>query len=326
MGGFKLKRKFFVLCLVIFLIVMTAGCAPDQQTTSESTYPESPIEIIVSGSAGGGTDLTARTFAPALEKELGVPVAVVNEPGSGGVKAFSMMATAEPNGYTIGLVTLPAMTLAAVNGDLKVDPNSDYIYLGQVVYNPSTVAVSASSKFDTLDEVVDHLKENPESLTMAATGPGTLKALIATGLEKQAGVKFRIVSFQGGSDCITQAIGGHVDLTGATVAEALPFVSSGDLRVLAVAGDERNPKLPDVPTFTELGYNLPIQGATHGFVVPKGTDEKVVAILRSAIENIAKDKEFAVQAEKSGMDLLYKDSESLAKQVEQLMIDLKEMS
>ncbi len=305
-------KKSSIVFLVTLIVVFGLG-----QILSGADYPSHPIEIIVSGSAGGGTDLTARTFAPFLEKELGVPVEVLNKPGGGGVPAFTNMATADPDGYTIGLVTLPAMTASAVAGDLKIDPLEDYIYLGQVVFNPSAISVKAGSRFKTLKELVQYGKENPEGLTYAATGPRSLKTLTGKGLEDGAGVKFRFVNFKGGKDCIVAVMGGHVDITGVTIAEVLPYAESGDLHVLAVAA--KNPRLPGVPTFKELGFALPIRGSTHGFVVPKGTEQEVVKTLRDALRSICFSLEFKNQSEKSGMWLDYQESEQLEKFVQLLL-------
>lgn len=326
-------RKYGSMLLALLLsVTLLIGCSSQNtnQTATKSKFPERPVEIIVPFNAGGGSDLTVRTFAPFLEKELGVPVAIINKPGAGSVVGTTAAAKAKPDGYTIALTGLPGLAALVITGDLTIDPVSNFEYLGAVVADPAVVAVSAKSEFKTIGEVIDNLKKNPESLSYAATGSVGLDALTAYGLEDATGAKFRIVNFESGKEAITGVLGGNIDVVGLSVSEASAYLKSGDLKILGVASDERIQSMPDVPTFSEQGikfskgYDTATKsGLVRGFFMPAGADEQVVSVLRDAVKKAAENPEFKASAEKVGLPVKYVDSETFGESVKTMITELK---
>lgn len=294
------------------LAVLTGFLAFDAGSALAQQYPEKPIEVIVGFSAGGGVDITARTLAPYLEKELGQPVVVVNKPGAGGAIAWTDVAQSKPDGYTLGSINYPAISGVTAKAGLAFDPIETFTFLGNVVLEPNVIAVPANSPHKTLADAIAFLKANPSGLSYGATGSTSLDGLTALAIETAAGVRFRVVNFEGGPDMITAALGGHIDALGLGVAEVLPYYKDGSLRVLGVGGSERSPYFPDVPTFAEQGYPIPINGSSRGLLMPAGADEAVVAKLRQAIEKAAAMPEYQEKSKGFGQDVAFSPGEEVA--------------
>lgn len=304
----------FALALALVLALTSTCLAAD--------WPAASIEFIVPAAPGGGTDVTVRAIAPYLEKALGCSIVVTNISGSGGIEAYTNMSTANPDGYTMGLIAMPAVPLAyAQKGTLKIDPMTDYVHLGSVVYNKSTVTVAADAPFNTLDDLIAYAKEHPGEVTVATTGATSLKGLVATSLADQAGIELTQIGFDGGSECITQILGGHITMSPLTVSEGKSYVEAGQLKVLAVAGDNRLEAYPDVPTFAEEELNLAFAGSTHAIVMPKGTPDEIANKVRTAIADICASEEFITYCANAGIDLNYSNYETLMAQL-QSQIDL----
>lgn len=313
----KTKRMTSIALVVALLLGLMPLCF-----AYADEWPSRPIEFIVPAAPGGGTDVTVRAIAPFLEKYLGCSIVVNNISGSGGVEAYTNMGTADPDGYTMGLIAMPAVPLAyAVKGTLKVDPMTDYVHLGSVVFNKSTITVAANSDFNTLDDLISFAKEHPGEITVATTGATSLKALVASSLASQTGIELTQIGYDGGSECITQLLGGHIYMSPLTVSEGKSYVEAGQLKVLAVAGEERIANYPDVPTFAELGLDLAFSGSTHAIVMPKGTPDEIAGKVREAIAAVCASEEFVNYCSESGIDLNYNDYEAVMTQL-QAQIDL----
>jgi len=292
-------------CLRRLVVAMTGLAVLGIGPALAQDYPNKPIEVIVGFSAGGGVDITARTLVPYLEKELGQPVVVVNKPGAGGALAWTDVVQAKPDGYTLGSINYPAISGVTATGGLPFDPTESFTFLGNVVYEPNVIAVPANSPHKTLGDVIAFLKANPSGLTYGATGSTSLDGLTALAIETAAGVKFRVVNFAGGPEMITAALGGHIDTLGLGVAEVLPYYKDGSLRVLGVGGQARSAYFPDVATFAEQGYAIPINGSSRGLLMPAGADEAVVSKLRQAIEKVSANPEYQQKSKGFGQDVLF---------------------
>lgn len=313
------SRAGFVLAAALFTSLGAPAFA--------QSYPTKPIEINITYGAGGGVDLNFRAFAPFLEKELGQPVVIVNRPGAGGVTGWTFIARAKPDGYSLGNYNLPALTANYATGALPFDPATQYEFLGQIAFDPVVVAVSGKSQFKTMTDAVEFMKKNPGGLSYAATGIVSSDALTAKAVEIAAGVKFRIVNFDSGKEAITAALGSHVDAVGLTVSEAMPYVKDGSLRVLGVGGAQRDPGLPDVPTFKEQGFNIQFQGSQRGVAIATGAPPEVLEKLRAAVKKIATTPGYPEKAKELGLAPLYATPEevkkTVAEQVEWLKANLK---
>ncbi|WP_425072124.1 tripartite tricarboxylate transporter substrate binding protein [Sagittula sp. S175] len=272
-------------------------------TTALADYPEKPIEIVVGYSAGGGTDVMARTVAQFLEKELGdgASVVVKNMPGAGGQIGFTEVAKAAPDGYTLGTFNLPAAL--ALTKDRKADYGVDsFTYLANFVDDPNTVTVAATSPFQTLGELLQAAMAEPGAITMGLSSLGGNDHFSANMLAAASGSEFTLVPFKGASMARTAIMGGHVAAGTMALSQTSGFAD--DLRVLAVLADERSPFSPDVPTAKELGFDVEMS-SLRGIVAPAGMDPALADRLRAALTAVNENPEFQTMMEAQGNPIAF---------------------
>ncbi|MFZ4437644.1 MAG: tripartite tricarboxylate transporter substrate binding protein [Syntrophales bacterium] len=315
----KVSRTVFgTFVMICFIFTCMFGSNANAQK-----FPNRPIEIIVGFSAGGGTDVSFRNIVPALEKELGVPVVIINKPGAGGVIGWNALANSKPTGYTIGSINMPAIVGSYVSGDLTIDPRNAFKFLGNTVFDANCIVISSKSKINNIKELVDYLKKNPEGLSYGATGKFSTDGLTALSIEKAADVKFRIINFKGSSEAITAVLGGHVDVVGMTVSEAGPFVKDNSLKLLGVGGDKRDADFPNAPTFKEQGFPIKINGSSRGLIMPAGADDAVLNSLRTAVKNAATSETYLATAKKTGQLGIYTDYNTVMANIQEQIEWLK---
>lgn len=252
-------------------------------------WPDRPIELIVGFAAGGGTDLTARTLATYMEKELGQSVVVVNKPGASGGLGLSYVARAKPDGYTLGMTNMPGLLTLAI--ERKVDFSFDsFAYLATLVRDPSAFSVKADSPYTSLKQLIDDARKRPGELTYASTGVGTDDHLAMVLFNTETESEFNHVPFNGAAPMRNAVLGGHATIGGMNLGEAMPYQGS-KLRILAQASEKRSPLAPDVPTFAEQGVNL-VFASERGVVAPKGIPKEVEEKISGALKKIATDPKF----------------------------------
>jgi tripartite-type tricarboxylate transporter receptor subunit TctC len=315
-----MKRKHFVLVGVILLFALSMMVF---QTTAAfaapaAKYPSKGIEMIVGFEPGSGSDTTTRAFMPFVSKVLGQPITILNQPGAGGVLGWNATAKAKADGYTLGYSPMPSIFNLAVMAKVNYDPMNSFAWLGQIALDPVALAVKADGLYKTLAELVAAAKQNPGKVTIGATGKGSIDHTIGLGIEKEKGVKFNVVNFDGTPQGITAVLGENLSAMGMNASTSMPYAKAGQLKVLAVGGDKPFAGLPDVPTFKSLGVNLYAQGVYRGFMVPKGVPAPIYDTLVMAVKTASEDPAWKAQAEKMGLPLLYvspKDTAILAKQL-----------
>jgi tripartite-type tricarboxylate transporter receptor subunit TctC len=300
-----LRTTVRLLTAVAGLVSVLAGPALAQD------YPDRPIKVLVGFPAGSSIDVNLRTFMPALEKILKVPIVVENRPGAGGARAWNDVANAKPDGYTLGSVNYPAIAGVTATGGLAFDPLEKFEFLGNIIYEPNIIAVGKNSPYKSLTEMVDYLKANPNGVSYGSDGIASLDGLVALAVGSTAGVKFRSVNFEGSSDAVAALLGEHIDAMGMAVSMAVPLMQSGDVRAMGVTGSERNPLMPDVPTFAEQGIPVAVNAASRGLITQAGVDPAVIAKLRDAIKAAAQDPEYIATAKKMAQAIRYVPPENV---------------
>ena len=268
-------RKF----LLMFTLFCVGALPPVAQAAS---WPAKPLRLIVPYSAGGPTDGVARLLAQHLEKNLGQTVIVQNRPGAGGAVGVGEVLRAAPDGYTLALVApgpvagLPA--LQALPYEL-----SDIQYIAGVARYPSVISVGAKSGISTLQQLVEKAKAAPGKLNYSSAGNGTTPHIGAELFRQEAGIDTLHIPYKGAAPATTALLAGQVQYEMSDLAPVLPFHRAGTLKVLAVAGKERLPQLPDVPTTVESGLPGVIMETLYGLVGPAGIDKAVIARLGQAV-------------------------------------------
>lgn len=253
-------------------------------------YPEKPIEVIVGYSAGGGTDVMARTTMPFIEKYLGEGTSIVvkNMPGASGQIGITEVAGADPDGYTLGTFNLPGMMARTLDREAAYDRDS-FTYLANVVNDPNVIVSAKGSGIDSMEALIAAAKENPRAITVGMSSLGGDDHFLLIKLQKMTETEFTVVPFRGSAPARTAVMGGHVAVGIFNVSEVAKF--QGELNVLGVAQPERSDFAPEVPTFREQGMDL-INGSMRGVVAPAGLPDDVANALRAAFEKAAQDPEF----------------------------------
>ena len=280
---------------------LTALALALSATAALAEYPEKPVEVIVGYSAGGGTDVMARTVAQFLEKELNGSVVVKNMPGAGGQIGFTEVAKAAPDGYTLGTFNLPAALALTHDRDADYDVNS-YTYLANFVEDPNTITVAASSPFQTLGELLDAAKADPGAITLGLSSLGGNDHFGANMIAAASGAEFTLVPFKGASNARTAIMGGHVSGGTMTLGQTTNFPD--ELRVLAVLAGERSPFRPDVPTAKELGFDVQMS-SLRGIVAPAGMDEAMADQLRAALTAVNANPDFQAMMAEQGNPIAF---------------------
>ncbi|MBI4184955.1 MAG: tripartite tricarboxylate transporter substrate binding protein [Proteobacteria bacterium] len=279
-------------------------------TAAEAAYPERPINLIVPFDAGGGTDVMARTFAPYVEKHLGsgASIVIVNKPGAAGLIGYTEVATAKPDGYTIGAFNLPGGITLYIQGTARYSLDS-FDPVANLIDDPQMFIVHKNSPFKTMGDLVSYAKASPGVLTIGFGGVGAtghLSLLFVQGLPGLADFKFIIVPFSGGTQTRAALLGQHIAVSNQSVSEMASYAKEGQVRVLGVQSGERSPFLPDTPTLKEQGIDI-AYGASRGFLAPKGVDAAILARLSEAIGKAATDSGFRSAAAKNYLTVRYMD-------------------
>ncbi len=270
------------------LLATLAAPAVAPALAQGNRYPDRPIEIVVGFVAGGATDLDARAYARLLEQRLGGNVVVVNRPGAGGEVSLAAVARARPDGHTLGTTNMPGFLTIPIerSAQYKLD---DFAGIANLVTDPSAITVHAASPYRTLADLIGAARARPETITYASPGVGTDDHLQLVLLQQATGTRFTHVVFQGDPQLRTALLGRQVDSIGLNLGPVT--ANTENIRVLSQGGATRSRFSPDVPTLRELGF--PIEMASErGLVAPAGTPPAILARLREATADIARDPEF----------------------------------
>lgn len=280
-------------------------------TPAFAEFPEKPIEIIVGYSAGGGTDVMARTVGTFLEAALGEGASVVvkNQPGAGGQIGFTSVATAKPDGYTLGTFNLPAALALTYDRNADYDVDS-FTYLANFVDDPNTIVVGAEFEFTSLEDFLAAAKAEPGAMTIGLSSLGGNDHFAAIMMEQASGAEFTLVPFKGAALARTALMGGHV--AAGTMALSQTTAFGDEIRVLAVLAEERSSFAPDVPTAKELGYDVEMS-SLRGIVGPADMEPDLADRLRQALSAVNDNPEFQTMMAEQGNPMSYLSGEDFAK-------------
>ena len=250
---------------------------------ASAAYPDQPIKLVVPFPAAGSTDLVARAVAAEMGTVLGQTIIVENKAGAGSLTGSEFVSRAPADGYTILMAGLTNVFLPHVHKNLKWNPVDDFAPIGLVADLPNVIAVNAGGPFKTLADLVKADKAKPGSLAFGSAGIATPSHLVCEMVNHKSGIKLTHVPYKGNAPAVADLMGGHIPVMCNNLGGTLPFMSSGQIRILAQTGKIRSPAVPDVPTFSELGINGLDAGLWMGLVAPKATPKDVLATLNQAL-------------------------------------------
>jgi tripartite-type tricarboxylate transporter receptor subunit TctC len=294
-------KKFVLSAVAAAIGLGLAGSAAAQQ------YPDRAIKMIVPWAAGGDTDNIFRPLAPLLQKQLGQTVVIANVTGASGTVGAREAKGSPPDGYTIYAMH-DYIHLVHYSGLTDIS-YKDFEPICLVAATPSVLTASPKTPWKNWQEFLADAKKRPGEITVGATLSSTSHIFPAT-IEKAAGLKFKYVSYEGLAPRMTAILGGHIDLTDSNLTQK-GKVEAGQLKFLAIATEQRDPELPNVPTLKELGYDI-VYAVVRGLVVPKGTPAPIRAKLVEACGKATSDPEFANSMKLQGTRVHYLDDKQYA--------------
>ena len=253
-------------------------------------YPTKPIKIVAPFAPGGGTDFIARLIAQKLTEKLGAQVVVENKPGAGGNLGAEQAVRSPADGYTLLLVA-GSYTVNPSLYKLTFDPVSDITPIIQLSQGPFIVAVHPSVPAKTLKELIDLVKKQPDKLSYASAGSGSITHLASAMFVDMAKLQIVHIPYKGTGPALNDAIAGNVQVLFGSPSTTIPHIKSGRLRALAVTTTNRIGAAPDVPTVAEsglAGYEVVLG---HGLVGPKGLPRAIVDRINAEANQILKVKE-----------------------------------
>lgn len=284
----------------------TKGEEAKETQAPATDYPTKPITMIIPYGAGGTTDVYGRKLAALLEKQLGQSVTVTNQGGASGSIGSQFVKEQPSDGYTVLVCAETMGTYRTLNVcDLGYD---DFTVISPLVGDPKVLVVGKDSPYNTLEELLNAIKENPGKITMSHSGPGGSghnQGLVL----KELGYEVSMTSFDSGNDALLGVIGGQVDFTNPNISTLQGYIASGEVKPLAVFAGERMEAYPDIPAFTETlpeaekYLDLPYTLLT--FVVNNDTPDDVVAVLKDATQKVFQDEEWITFVEENAADKVY---------------------
>ena len=287
------------LCMASATLIGAMAMAP----MAFAEYPERAVEVTVPFSAGGGADTSQRTFNKYAEPIVGQSMVVVNRPGAGGTVGWATFVNSAPDGYSLSITTEPFNIIPAL-----VQPSQTGYRLDQFAHAcvyasvPDVVAVRADSQFQTFEDLVQFAQANPGQITAANTGALGADFMTMLLIQDKAGVEFTQVPFTGGSQALQGVLSGTVDMM---VASALFAVAQeGQLRTLATGAAERDVAMADVPTLSELGYDV-VSARLRALALPAGTPDEIVEYWGDVCEQVTSNPEFRNEMQNIGQPVVY---------------------
>lgn len=258
------------------------------QSTPVSRYPEKQIRLLCPFAPAGGVDLTARLLAQKLSQTWGQPVVVENRPGANGMIAVDMVAKAQPDGYTLTMISSSHSVNVTLQGNQAYNLERDLVPVTQATTQPYVLVVHPSLPVRSVADLRALARSKPGGLTYGSSGIGGFSHLAGALFEVLGGVKLTHVPYKGGSLAMNDVIGGQIDMLFSTILQSHGHIMSGRLRPLAVSTLQRAAALPDIPTMQEAGVSGYEMAGWYGVVAPRGTPAPIIDKLNREMVRILK--------------------------------------
>ena len=301
-----LKKGFAGILLVSFLVVpIMAG--------AQAKYPTKAIEMVVAFPAGGSTDVLARLVAKYAPKYFDKPLVVVNKPGGGGITGTEGVVRSKPDGYTVVVGYGSGNDLVAPHFQkMPYDVFNDLIPVCRLSVHSIVMIIRGDAPYKTMKEFIDWAKKKDQVTASVSARAGSVD-IVFQAVAKTTGMKLVTIPFRGGAESVTAIVGGQTDYGGNHPSEIISHIKAKRLIPIAVALDSRDPSVPDVPTFKELGYNIVAVGSVKGVAAPKGTPPEAVRYLEERFKKVCDDPEFIKAMKDIGQPVMYQGAQEFTK-------------
>lgn len=304
LGRFGTEKTVAVFLAGLFILAAVPGYAQESKG-----FPNRPVSFVIPWPPGTSADLAFRALGKEAEKYLGQPVVAVNKTGGGGTIGVTAIATAKPDGYTVGHCPgAGPVFILPFTEKLPYHPMKDFRFIMQFVDLNPGVVVKADSPFKTFKSLIAYAKENPKKVTYGTNAPNSMANIIIEEIARKEGVQFTHIPFKGATEYQAALLGGHLSFCAGDFQTAL--VDSGQTRILLQFGEKRSEDYPQVPVLKDLGYEIscPMFLAIWG---PKGMPDDVVRKLESSFTEAAKEPSFLKTMKELHFTMLYRNSRQL---------------
>ena len=282
-----MKTSARIIHAVLGAAVALAGLTASARAQD---WPTRPLTLVVPFGPGSGTDLVARNLAAPIGERLGQPLVVQNAGGAGGLIGVSRVAKAAPDGYELVVGSLDTFAQSpSLRKQPPYDPVADFVPAGLAVEQPLILIARKDLPVSNMREFADYVKANGSKMQFGSAGVGTANHLVCNQLSRSIGANVTHISYRGSAEAMTDMLAGHLDFYCILSISAVPFITAGTLKPIAVLTRERSPILPDLPTAREQGFDLGDFYYWMGLFFPKGTPAPIVAKFNAAL-NTALDR------------------------------------
>jgi tripartite-type tricarboxylate transporter receptor subunit TctC len=294
------------MCQIAVFSALTVAAMPFAMAQN-NPWPTKAIRLVVCFPPGNAADLLARSIGPILSEKLGQPVVVENRAGAGGVVGVDAIAKASSDGHTIGVCSLSPITIIpAVRKQMPYDVSRDLAPVILSNHGPMVLVVKKNSPFNSLTDLIQYAKANPDKLSYGSLGPGTISQMSTEAFKMASGIQMTEVSYKGSGQALTDLVGGHVDVMLDGAASAVAQVAAGTVKALAVTTHKRSTLLPDVPTMHET--QLPgLRGFDFfgwvGVFAPAGTSAEVLSRLNKEIAVALRNPQVIQRVQAAGQEI-----------------------
>lgn len=322
-------RSFHKFLLLVLLFFSVTACSSQTQTSvtpsekNKDDYPIEEINWIIPFSPGSGADTFARALIKVTEKHLGQKIIPINKEGGSSAVGVSYVLSQKADGYTVfsHSNTLP---LLIASGQVPFT-EKDLKAISQINADYKVLAVNANSDIKTFEDFVTYAKENPGKVKVGGVGTKSWSDVFASKILKGKDLKATYIPYDGGSNVVSSILGENLDAAVFTSSNINAHVEAGEIRILALSLSEREPKLPNVPTFKELGYDsIDNDLLWRGIFGKSGIPEERIKVLNEAFQEALKDPEWLDYMEKEQQMEAYLDSETFQKLVYKEVTEAKD--
>jgi tripartite-type tricarboxylate transporter receptor subunit TctC len=283
-------------------IIAAVACVAALHAEAQE-YPTRLIRLVQGFPPGGNVEVVARLLAHEMSKNLGQPIIVESKPGQAGSLAAEMVASTEPDGYTLLLVAGAHPATAAIYKKLKYDPVDGFAWISTVSFYPFIICVQREPKLQSLTDLIARARANPGGVSSGTAGNGSIAHMTTELLAQTAGVKLLAVPYRGEALAITGLLSGDVDFVLATTSLAVPNIRSGTVRALAVTGKTRWKDLPDIPTVAESGLSDFEVISWSGLAAPAKTPKPIIERLHDELTRAINVPDVRARLENTGSEV-----------------------
>jgi tripartite-type tricarboxylate transporter receptor subunit TctC len=286
------------------LIVAAFVCAQAGAAQAQASYPNRPIQLVVTVPPGGAADLIARVIGARLSDALGQQVVINNRGGAGGTTAAAQVAKSASDGYTLLLNTIATHGIGPhIYANLPYDPVKDFLPVILIAKLPLIMVVNAELPAQTVKDVIALAKAKPGELTFSSSGSGGAPHLAGEMFKHQTGTELQHIPYRGSGPAVIDLIAGRITMMFDATPSLLPNITAGKLRPVAAASPQRHRLLPDIPSFAELGYPAMDIALWYGVVVPAGTPAPIVQRLNAELAKVVEMPDVRKNLSEQGADL-----------------------